>query len=68
MAVAALAFLLVPAVGSVYPVPAPPVNLFPYIFAAYFLIGVGLFVVRRKFTMPESAVVANISEEAALAS
>ena len=29
----ALALLLIPAVGSVYPVPAPPVNYFPYIFA-----------------------------------
>jgi amino acid transporter len=37
-----LALLLIPAVGSVYPVPAPPANFFPYIFAAYFIIGVGL--------------------------
>jgi amino acid transporter len=49
-AVIALVFLLVPAVGSVYPVPAPPVNAFPYIFLAYFLIGLVVFVVRRKST------------------
>jgi amino acid transporter len=48
--VIALAFLLVPAVGSVYPVPAPPVNLFPYIFLAYFLIGLIIFVARRNAT------------------
>jgi len=45
----ALVLLLVPAVGSVYPIPAPPVNLFPYIFVAYFLVGLGVFVVRRKW-------------------
>jgi amino acid transporter len=49
-AVAALALLIVPAVGSVYPVPAPPVNLFPYIFLGYFLIGLVVFVARRKST------------------
>jgi amino acid transporter len=41
-AVFTLALLLIPAVGSVYPVPPPPGNTFPYIFAAYFLIGVAL--------------------------
>jgi amino acid transporter len=45
--VLALVFLLVPAVGSVYPVPAPPVNTFPYIFGAYFLIGLIIFLLRR---------------------
>jgi amino acid transporter len=49
-AVIALALLVVPAVGSVYPVPAPPVNLFPYIFLAYFLVGLVVFVARRKST------------------
>jgi amino acid transporter len=39
--VAALALLLIPAVGSVYPVPPAPVNYFPYIFGAY--LAVGLF-------------------------
>ncbi len=37
--VAALALLLIPAVGSVYPVPAPPVNYFPYIFLGYLALG-----------------------------
>jgi amino acid transporter len=35
----ALALLLIPAVGSVYPVPPAPVNYFPYIFGGYLLIG-----------------------------
>ncbi|HUB68588.1 MAG TPA: APC family permease [Candidatus Methylacidiphilales bacterium] len=38
---AALVLLLIPAIGSVYPVPPAPVNLFPYIFLVY--IGAGLF-------------------------
>jgi amino acid transporter len=37
-----LGLLLIPAVGSVYPVPAPPTNTFPYIFAAYFVLGIAL--------------------------
>jgi amino acid transporter len=48
--VIALAFLLVPAVGSVYPIPAPPVNAFPYIFLAYFVVGLILFLTRRGAT------------------
>jgi len=31
--------LLIPIVGSVYPVPAAPVNAFPYVFAAYLFFG-----------------------------
>ena len=37
--VAALALLMIPAIGSVYPVPPAPVNYFPYVFLAYLLIG-----------------------------
>ena len=36
---ASLALLIVPAVGSVYPVPAAPVMYFPYAFIAYLAIG-----------------------------
>jgi amino acid transporter len=32
--------MLIPAVGSVYPVPPPPVNYCPYIFLGYVLLGV----------------------------
>jgi amino acid transporter len=46
----AIAFLLVPALGSVYPVPAAPVNTFPYIFLAYFFTGFVIFVIRRDKT------------------
>lgn len=35
----ALAMLLVPAVGSVYPVPPAPVSYFPYIFGIYLVAG-----------------------------
>ena len=39
LCVAALILMLIPAVGSVYPVPAAPVNAFPYVFGAYLLFG-----------------------------
>lgn len=35
LCVSALALLLIPAVDSIYPVPAFPLNLFPYIFLGY---------------------------------
>lgn len=38
--VAALLLLLIPAVGSVYPVPPAPVIYFPYLFLAYLIVGV----------------------------
>lgn len=38
---AAVLLMLIPAVGSVYPVPDPPVRYFPYIFLAYLLVGGG---------------------------
>ena len=37
--VASLVLLMVPTIGSVYPVPPAPVKYFPYMFAAYFIIG-----------------------------
>ena len=37
---AALGLMLVPAVGSVYPVPPAPVNYFPYIFLVYVALGI----------------------------
>lgn len=40
MCAAALALLLIPTVGSVIPVPAPPVNYFPYIYVVYLLAGI----------------------------
>ncbi|WP_327140265.1 APC family permease [Nocardia sp. NBC_01327] len=39
--VLAFVFLLVPTVGSFYPLPPWPVDLFPYIFLTYLLIGAG---------------------------
>jgi amino acid transporter len=39
--VAAIVLMLIPLVGSVYPVPDPPVRYFPYIFAGYLAIGGG---------------------------
>ncbi len=36
---AAIVLMLIPAIGSVYPVPDPPVRYFPYIFLGYVAIG-----------------------------
>ena len=38
--IASLVLLAVPAVGSVYPVPSPPVNYFPYAFLVYLAVGI----------------------------
>jgi len=43
LAVGTLALLIIPAIGSVYPVPPAPTSYFPYVFLAYFLIGTALF-------------------------
>jgi amino acid transporter len=48
VAVIALALLIVPIVGTVWPVPAPPLNYFPYIFVAYLLAGIVLVSVRSR--------------------
>lgn len=56
VAVLAVLCLLVPTVGSFYPMPAFPVNIFPYIFLAYMLIGgAWLFIASRlhKNILPE---------------
>jgi amino acid transporter len=60
LSIAGLALLCIPAVGSVYPVPAAPVNYFPYIFGTYLLFG--LFrAVAYKIRDPKS--LARIREE-----
>ena len=59
--------LLVPAIGSVYPVPAPPVNLFVYVFALYFLIGAAYFVARGMAWNTPISVPEDILEESAAA-
>jgi amino acid transporter len=38
--IAALVLLAIPAVGSVYPIPDPPVNYFPYAFLVYLAVGI----------------------------
>lgn len=48
LSVASVALLLVPAVGSVYPVPAWPVNIFPYVFLGYLAIGLVWFMILQR--------------------
>jgi amino acid transporter len=50
LSVASVVLLMVPAVGSVYPVPSWPVNIFPYIFLGYLLIGMAWFMMLRRRT------------------
>ena len=52
MCVAGLVLLLIPAVGSVYPVPPAPVNYFPYVFLVYLGIGVAR-VMAMRIKMPQ---------------
>jgi amino acid transporter len=47
LSVVTVVLLLVPAIGSVYPVPSPPVNAFPYVFGLYFLIGLAVISARH---------------------
>ncbi|HEY0185640.1 MAG TPA: APC family permease [Rhodopila sp.] len=47
--VASLALLVIPVVGSVYPMPEPPVNYFPYLFLLYLAAGIAWILhVRRR--------------------
>jgi len=65
IAVIALALLLVPIVGTVYPVPAFPLNYFPYIFLAYLAIGVALVWMRSRSNV-EIAGIRKALEETAM--
>jgi amino acid transporter len=53
--VASLLLLAIPAIGSVYPVPAPPVNAFVYYFLAYLAVGLTWILVlhRRRPTVAD---------------
>jgi amino acid transporter len=50
LAAIAILCLVVPTIGSFYPVPAWPVNVFPYIFLGYMVVGASWLVIvnRRK--------------------
>jgi hypothetical protein len=48
MCAASLALLLIPTVGSVYPVPAAPVMYFPYLYLVYLLVGIAWVSVFRR--------------------
>ena len=47
LCLAALALLVIPAVGSVYPVPPAPAKYFPYLFLIYLAVGASLVTIRR---------------------
>jgi amino acid transporter len=62
IAVIALALLIVPIVGTVYPVPAFPMNYFPYIFIAYVIGGIVL-VSKRSRSLAEINSIRRVLEE-----
>lgn len=66
IAALALALLIVPIVGTVWPVPAAPLNYFPYIFLAYLVIGIGLVAARSR-SIEEMGRIRRILEETAMA-
>jgi len=51
--VVSLALLVIPAVGSVYPVPAAPVTFFPYLFLIYLAVGTA-WILRVRRRKPEA--------------
>jgi hypothetical protein len=55
LCVVAMALMLIPIVGSVWPVPSPPVNCFPYAFVAYLWFGI-LRVMGMRHQKPERVV------------
>jgi amino acid transporter len=65
IAVIALALLLVPIVGTVYPVPSYPMNYFPYIFLTYIVAGVVLVSMRSR-TVMEMDSIRKVLEETAM--
>ena len=52
VAVLAVLFTMVPVVGSVYPVPAAPFNVFPYLFLMYLAVG-GVWFLMLRLHSPE---------------
>jgi amino acid transporter len=65
IAVIALVLLAVPIVGTVYPVPSPPLNYFPYIFAFYMLCGIVLVSMRSR-SIVEMDGIRRVLEETAM--
>jgi len=65
VAVISLLLLLVPIVGTVYPVPAAPLNYFPYIFLAYIIAGI-VMVSMRSRSNSEIAGIRKVLEETAM--
>jgi amino acid transporter len=66
VAAAACVCLMVPTVGSFYPQPPYPVNLFPYIFLAFMLLG-GARLLQMRRARPQALVAIQQDLEAALA-
>jgi amino acid transporter len=66
VAAIALVLLTVPIVGTVYPVPAFPLNYFPYIFLAYIVAGVVLVSIRSRDIL-EIDGIRKVLEETAMA-
>jgi amino acid transporter len=66
VAVISLVLLMVPIVGTVYPVPSSPMNYFPYIFMVYVMAGVVLVSMRSRSHV-EMDGIRKVLEETAMA-
>ena len=62
LSVIALVLLIVPIVGTVYPVPPFPQNMFPYIFGTYMVTGAVVVFVRSR-TKAEIAAIRQVLDE-----
>jgi amino acid transporter len=65
VAVIGLVLLIVPIVGTVYPVPAYPMNVQPYIFGAYLLIG-AILIFARSHSADQIDMIRKTLEETAM--
>jgi amino acid transporter len=66
VAVISVILLMVPIVGTVYPVPPSPMNYFPYIFLAYLVAGI-MFISKRTSSGVEIDGIRKVIEESTMA-
>jgi hypothetical protein len=66
IAAIALLLLIVPIVGTVYPAPAYPLNLFAYIYGGYIVVGIVLVFVRSRTSIEFESIRKVLEEKTAV--